>query len=284
MDNRTGFRRGPAYLAEQARQALGVVAESRPLAEIPPPLVHTAFGAAICGLAVALRSEVLGLRGAAVAGGALAAGTALVLVVYDRLVYSPGRRPSPDAVALPVAAVVAFVTVLAGVSQLGVRLAAGIVAALVIGGVPQVLWRQVTGGGAAYRFFRDIAGIVVLAPVMVAGVSTLLPPWPRVGLVALAVFLVSYDGLRNEPLSAVRAAAGALVTAAATALAARLAGASVPNAGECAALLLVLWYGLRGVSAVLVSAEMRRGYLTLVEYAAFVGVAAGALRLVVLNQ
>ena len=48
MDNRTGFRRrGHGYLADQARSALGITGEVRVLAEIPLPMVHTAFGLAV---------------------------------------------------------------------------------------------------------------------------------------------------------------------------------------------------------------------------------------------
>ncbi|MGA8521857.1 MAG: hypothetical protein WB807_02230, partial [Candidatus Dormiibacterota bacterium] len=62
MDNRTGFRRrGHGYLADQARSALGITGEVRVLAEIPLPMVHTAFGLAVAAAEVLLRPEAVGL-------------------------------------------------------------------------------------------------------------------------------------------------------------------------------------------------------------------------------
>ena len=54
VDNRTGFRRrGHGYLADQARSALGITGEVRVLADIPLPMVHTAFGLAVAAAEVA---------------------------------------------------------------------------------------------------------------------------------------------------------------------------------------------------------------------------------------
>ena len=158
MDNRTGFRRrGPAFLAEQARQALGVSGDIRSLAEIPLPLVHTAFGAAVCAVAVLLRPQEIGLQASAIAAGVLAVITVMVLTGYDKLVYPPEQRPGLEGAALPLGAVVAFAAVLAGVTPLSVRAAAGVVAALVIGGVPQLVGRRVLGReGWLVRLLRDV--------------------------------------------------------------------------------------------------------------------------------
>ena len=133
-----------------------------------------------------------------------------------------------------------------------------------------------------FRLLRDIAGVVVLAPVLVACVSPLLPVLPRLSLVVGTVFLVSYDGVRNEPLPPLRAAAGALPAAAAVGAAAALAGANPPSAGLCAALLLLLWYGARGVGTALVAGGRRVPLL--LEYGVFVGVAAGALRWLLVSR
>jgi len=287
VDNRTGFRqRGPAFLAAQARQALGVATEPRPLAELPPPLVHTALGAAACAVAVLVRQDILGVAHSAMASGALAALTAILLAGYDRLVYPRERRPRVDSLALPVAAVGAFAIVLAGVPQLGVRVAAGVVAALVIGGVPHIVGRQAAGRDAwLHRLARDVAGVAVLAPVLVAASSPVLPPAPRFGLVAGVTLLVSFDTLRTERLAAWRALACAVLVGLAVAGASLLAGTSSMNAGVRAAALLVLWYGLRGAGAALAAGRLSRHRLTLVaEYAVFVGFAAGALRWIVLNS
>ncbi|MBV8196441.1 MAG: hypothetical protein JOY80_13050 [Candidatus Dormibacteraeota bacterium] len=284
MDNRTGFRRrGHAYLADQARQTLGV-SEFRVLAEIPLPLVHTAFGAAVCGVAVLVRPEALGLRNSAIADGALALLTAIVLVGYDFLIYPRARRPGLEGAALPTAAVGAFGTVLAGVTPISVRIAAGIVAALVIGGVPQLAGRRaVEVEGGATRLLRDIAGVAVLTPVLVAGTSPVLTTFWRGALVGAITALVSFDGLRTERLSAARAVPVAMVLGAVLAGAAMVLTPNVSQLGVRAGVLLVLWYGLRGMAGVF-STTVRSRVLVLVEYAVFVAVALGALRWIALQS
>jgi uncharacterized membrane protein YGL010W len=263
-------------MADQARQALGA-SELRVLAEVPLPLVHTAFGAAVCAVAVLLRSEAIGLVPSAVASGSLAIVTALVLAGYDFLVYPAQQRPGLEGAALPVAAVVAFATVLAGVPPITVRLGAGLVAALVIGGVPQLVGRRALGreGGLA-RLLRDLAGIAILTPVFIAGVSPVLPLVWRAALIAAVASLVSYDALRTEGLTVARAGMLGVAVAVITAAAAGVVGAST-SAGPRAAGLLVLWYGLRGLAGVFAVDSSRR-HLTLLEYGFFVVVALAALR------
>ena len=281
MDSRTGFRRrGHAFLADEARKTLGVGSEIHSLAEVPIPLVHTAFGAAVCGIAVLLRPEALGLRNSAIADASLALLTAIVIFTYDRLVYPRDRRPGLDAVALPVAAVGAFGTVLAGVTPISVRIAAGIIAALVIGGVPQLAMRRAaeTEGGST-RLLRDFAGVAVLAPVMVAGTSPALEaPW-RWGLVGGLTTLVSLDALRTDGVSGGRAVFAAMLIGALQAGVAYAVGPGSVSSqlGVRAAMLLVVWYGLRGVAGALAVRRGRRA-LVVLEYAAFVGLALGALR------
>ncbi len=285
MDNRTGFRRrGPAFLADEARRALGVALEPRPLAEIPPPLVHTAFGVAVCAVAVLVRPEALGLARSAMASAALAVVTAVVLGAYDAAVYPRERRPGLDTLALPVAAVAAFATVLAGVSQLGIRIAAGLVAALVVGGVPQLVGRQAAGrSGFAGRLLRDLAGAAVLAPALVAAASPLLAVAPRLALAAAVAFLVSFDALRTEHLGGGRSVTVALAVAVVLGAAAYLVGPSSATAGLRAAALLVLWYGLRGIGGSLAMPTVRRGALVVAEHTVFVAVAAAALRWVAVH-
>jgi hypothetical protein len=87
VDNRTGFRRrGHGYLADQARSALGITGEVRVLAEIPLPMVHTAFGLAVAAAEVLLRPEAVGLGRSAAADAGLALFTGLFLVAYDFLI------------------------------------------------------------------------------------------------------------------------------------------------------------------------------------------------------
>ena len=281
MDSRTGFRRrGHAFLAEEARRTLGVTGEIHSLAEVPLPLVHTAFGAAVCAVAVLLRPEALGLRNSAIADAALALLTGLVIFTYDRVVYPRERRPGLDALPLPVAAVGAFGTVLAGVTPISVRIAAGVVAALVIGGAPQLALRRAaeTEGGST-RSLRDGAGIAVLAPVMVAGTSSALDAEWRLSLVAVLTFLVSLDALRTEGARGWPALFAALLVGAGQAGVASLLGPGSVSSqlGVRAAMLLVVWYGLRGVAGSLAVRRGRRA-LVVLEYAAFVCLALGALR------
>ena len=254
------------------------------LAEIPLPLVHTAFGAAVCGVAVLVRPEALGLRNSALADAALAVLTAIVLVGYDLLIYPRDQRPGLEGAALPTAAVGAFGTVLAGVTPISVRATAGVVAALVIGGVPQLAGRRaVAVEGGATRLLRDIAGVAVLAPVLVAGTSSVLQPLWRGVLVGSIAVLVSFDGLRTEHLSVGRAVLAAIVVAALLAGATLLLGPSTAQLGARAAVLLVLWYGARGMAGVF-ARDNRRRSITLLEYGAFVLIALGALRLIALQS
>jgi hypothetical protein len=278
VHSRTGFRpRGHAFLADEARKALGITGEIHSLSEVPFPLVHTAFGAAVCGAAVLLRPEALGLRNSAIADAALALFTALMLAAYDLIVYPRERRPGLEGLALPVAAVGAFATVLAGVTPLTVRAAAGVVAALVIGGVPQLaLRRKAAAEGGTTRLLRDMAGIAVLAPVMVAGTSSALTPVWRFALVGALAAFVSFDALRTDGMAADRAVVAGLLVGAALAGAAALLAPGAGQLGVRAAILLLLWYGLRGVAGAFHGGASRS--LVILEYAAFVALALGALR------
>jgi len=281
VDNRTGFRRrGHGFLADQARQALGMAGEAKLLADIPAPLVHTAFGAAVCAVAILMRPEALGLQRSAIASGCLAVFTGLALVAYDFLVYPAESRPGLEGAALPVAAVASFATVLAGVTPIAVRLAAGVVAAIVIGGVPHLAGRRVTGReGWATRFGRDAAGVAVLAPVLVAASSPVLPPLQRAGLVAAVALLVSIDGLRTERIGVIRALLASAVVGLIIGEVTLPVATATGNAGLRAAALLVLWYGLRGELGVLVTSR-RNHWTSIAEYGIFVLAAAVALGLI----
>jgi hypothetical protein len=278
VENRTGFRlRGHAYLAHQARAALGVATDGQRLSELPLPLVHTALGAAVCAVAVLVRPQMLGFERSAIASGALAVATALILVLYDRAVYPPERRPALVEAALPVAAVVAFATVLAAAPALSVRVIAGVVASVVIGVVPHLAARRASAReNWLVRLLRDASGIAVLAPVLVAGMSPVLPPIARATLVAGVVFLVSLDALSGESLVAQAALLGALCISAGLAVATLGVYSSAAAIGTRAAALLVLWYAFRGFAGSVGMSGPRR-WLGVVEYAAFVLVAGGAL-------
>ncbi|MHB8489061.1 MAG: hypothetical protein ACYDCS_06500 [Candidatus Dormibacteria bacterium] len=270
MDNRTGFRRrGHGYLADQARNALGITGEVRALAEIPLPMVHTAFGLAVAAAEVLLRPEAVGLNRSAAADAGLAIVTGLVLVAYDLLIYPSDSRPGPVGTALPMAAVLSFGTLLAiAVLPLPIRIAGGVIAAVVIGGVPQLAGRRALGKeGWFTRLTRDVSGIAVLAPVLIGGASPTLPPRLRLAAVVAVVFLVSLDSLRTERLSIRLTILFALLVASVVVGGAAVVGANSTHAGLRAAILLVLWYGARGVAGALGGPHRRRGLI--VEYAVF---------------
>jgi hypothetical protein len=278
VDNRTGFRRrGHAYLADQARSALGITGEVRVLAEIPLPMVHTAFGIAVCAAEVLLRPEAVGLTRSALSDTGLALFTGLFLVAYDLLIYPADSRPGPVGTALPMAAVLSFGTLLAiAVLPLPIRIGSGVIAAVVIGGVPQLAGRRALGKeGWFTRLVRDISGIAVLAPVLLGGVSPTLPLHFRLPAVFVVVVLVSLDGLRTEHLPILWTITSALVVGVLVAGAAVLVGADSAHAGLRAAILLVLWYGGRGVAGAI--GARPRSKEVIMEYAVFLAAAVAGM-------
>lgn len=244
------------------------------LADVPLPLVHTALGIAVCAVVAALRPQVLGLRGSVIVCGSLALATALALTLYDHLVYGRDLRHALAATGLPVAAIAAFVVVLGGTGELLLRAPAGLIAALVIGGIPHLGGLRAAGReGTATRLLRDGAGIAVLAPLLLAAYDGPLTTAASAALAGSGVVLVSADALLTEELRGSVAVAGAAL------LAAIMAGLVfvLPLTGRDtvrAALLLVAWYGLRGLVAATLSRGSRGALI--VEYGVFV-VAAAAL-------
>ncbi len=243
------------------------------LAEIPLPMVHTAFGLAIAAAEVLLRPEAVGLNRSAAADAGLALLTGLLLVAYDFLIYPSESRPGPVGTALPMAAVLSFGTLLAiAVLPLPIRIGGGVIAAVVIGGVPRLAGRRALGReGWITRLIRDVSGIAVLAPVLLGGVSPTLPIDLRLAAVFAVVFFVSLDGLRTERLSIGLTIFFALIIGAIVASAAAVMGANDTHIGLRAAILLVLWYGARGVAGALGGQSRQRGLIA--EYAVFVAAA-----------
>ena len=240
------------------------------LAEIPLPMVHTAFGLAVAAAEVLLRPEAVGLGRSAAVDTGLAILTGLILVAYDFLIYPSDSRPGPVGTALPMAAVLSFGTLLAiAVLPLPIRIAGGVIAAVVIGGVPRLAGRRALGKeGWFTRLIRDASGIAVLAPILLGGVSPTLPIRLRLAAVFAVVFLVSVDGLRTERLSIRLTILCALLVAAIVVGGAAVIGANNAHAGLRAAILLVLWYGARGVAGAVGGPLGRRGLIA--EYALFV--------------
>lgn len=233
-------------------------------------MVHTAFGLAVAAAEVLLRPEAVGLDRSAAADTGLALLTGLVLVAYDFLIYPSESRPGPVGTALPMAAVLSFGTLLAiAVLPLPIRIAGGVIAAVVIGGVPRLAGRRALGKeGWFTRLTRDISGIAVLAPVLLGGASPTLPQHLRLAAVVAVVFLVSVDSLRTERLSIPLTILFALLVAAIVLGGSTLVGTNNAHAGLRAAILLVLWYGARGVAGA-VGGPLRRPGLV-AEYAIFV--------------
>lgn len=273
MDNHPPPRRGRgnAFYAESARAALGMGGEVHSLADVPLPLVHTALGIAVCAVVAALPPQVLGLRGSVIVCGSLALATALALTLYDRLVYGRDLRHALAATGLPMAAIAAFVVVLGGTGELIIRAPAGLIAAIVIGGIPHLGGLRAAGReGTATRLLRDGAGIAVLAPLLLAAYDGPLSTAASAALSGSGVLLVSADALLTEELRGSVAVAGAAL------LAAIMAGLVfvLPLTGRDtvrAALLLVAWYGLRGLVAATLSRGSRGALI--VEYGLFVVVA-----------
>jgi len=121
---------------------------------------------------------------------------------------------------------------------------------------------------------RDGAGIVVLAPLLMAAFDGPLSTAASAALCGSGVLLVSADALLTEELRGRAAVGGAVV------LAAIMAGLVLvlPTNGRDtirAALLLLLWYGLRGVAAALLGRGSRRSVIA--EYGLFVVGAAVAI-------
>jgi hypothetical protein len=193
----------------------------------------------------------------------------LFLVAYDFLIYPSDSRPGPVGTALPMASVLSFGTLLAiAVLPLPIRIGSGVIAAVVIGGVPQLAGRRALGKeGWFTRLIRDISGIAVLAPVLLGGVSPTLPLQFRLPAVFVVVVLVSLDGLRTEHLPILWTIASALVVGVLVAGAAVLVGADSAHAGLRAAILLVLWYGGRGVAGAI--GARSRSKEVIAEYAIF---------------
>lgn len=278
VNRRPGPRRtrGNAFYVESARAALGVRPEVHSLSDVPLPLVHTALGVAVCAVLAALRPQSVGLRTAVLAAGALALTTAVTLTLYDHLVYGRPFHHAMAAMALPLAAISGFVVVLGGTADLALRIVAAVICVAVIGGVPHLGGLRAAGReGAVARLTRDVVGIAVLAPLLLASFGGGLAWWSSATLAGGAVLLVTFDALLTEGLG-VRAAlvAAVLVAALLAALVVLL-----PPAGRGtlrAASALVLWYGLCGLVRSILSPGKRRAAAVL-EYLPFVGAAAAAI-------
>jgi hypothetical protein len=259
---------GHAFYAEQARRALGLQLEG-PLAELRAPIFHFVIGAVVAGVAVLARPQLVGL-GLGIGLDLLLTGLAsLALLAFDRLTCPPEARPGLEGGALPTAALLAEAIVLAGTDEKRLWIPAAVVAAVVIAVAPHLSAMRIAGSDRAWlRVARDAAGVAVLGPVLIAGCSTA-PAVLRGFLLASGAFLTVVDAVHTERVPRLRGLVAAALVAA------TVAGSVVPaqrgGQAAAAAMLLVLWYGLRGVAVILAGSRRSRGALA--EYGLFVAIA-----------
>jgi hypothetical protein len=279
VDNRTGIRPpepragGHAFHAQQARRALGISLDG-PLAQLRTPFFHFLIGALVAGMAVLARPQRVGVPLGAGLDFVLAVLGVVAVFTYDRLFCPPEAKPGLEGGALPTAALLGEAIALAGTSDAQLWVPAVVVAALVIAAAPHLSAMRALGrDGAPLRLAGDAAGVAVMIPVVIAAVS------PANGVVrglvlACGSFLTVVDAVHTERATRLRVLLAAFGVALATSLSIipATAGGAVPGAG---AILLVLWYGLRGIAVAGGTAKLSRGVLA--EYGAFVAVAAALL-------
>jgi hypothetical protein len=278
VDNRTGIRpperprRGHGFYADQARRALGVQLHG-PLAELRTPIFHFVIGALVAGIAVLARPQRVGVPLGIGLDVLLALLGVAALLAYDRLFCPPDARPGLEGGALPAGALLAEAVVLAGTPDGRLWIPAVVVAAVIIAAAPHLSAMRLAGRDEAWlRLARDAAGVAVMVPVLIAGGSSAAGP-VRGFIVAAGAFLTVLDAVHTERAPRLRGAVVAFAVALAVSLCLIPAtqGGQVPAAGG---ILLVLWYGLRGLAVAGGSARMSRGVVA--EYGVFV-VAAAAL-------
>jgi hypothetical protein len=281
VDNRTGIRppdprggRGHAFYAEQARRALGIQLHG-PLAELQTPIFHFLIGALVAGIAVLARPQQVGVPLGIGLDVVLALLSVAALLTYDRFFCPPEVRPGLEGGALPTAALLAEAVVLAGTSDARLWVPAVVVAVLVVAAAPHLSALRLAGRDDAWlRLARDAAGVAVMVPVLIAGCSSASGPL-RGFMVAAGGFLTAVDAVHAE-----RAGRGRRGLVAAVAVGVVVAGCLVPatrgvQVAAAGGVLLVLWYGLRGVAASVCAPRVSRGAVA--EYSVFVLAAAALL-------
>ena len=286
MDNRTGVRqtrtipRGPAARAAAARRALGIGEDAfkHTIGAVPAPFVHAALGFAACAVATVLRPQAAGLAGSVVGAAVIAVAVGLAIILFDRKLVLPVRPPL-EVVALPMAAVVSYVTLLGESNGALLRGVGAVLAGTAIAVVPQLAARseQVLRGRWWFEALRDALAIAVLVPALLAGASTDQSLWLRALITAAVSLPVALETIRIEVSSRRRTAGfGALFVAGGTILAAIYpsgAGSEIHTG-----LTLLTWYGLRGLAVSYLAG--RRGMTMVLEYIGVVCAAAIVLSVV----
>jgi hypothetical protein len=280
VDNRTGIRppergggRGHAFYADQARRALGIQLHG-PLAELRTPFFHFVIGAFVAGIAVLARPQRVGIPLGIGLDVVLALLGVAALLAYDRLFCPPDARPGLEGGALPAGALLAEAVVLSGTGDTRLWVPAVVLAALIIAAAPHLSAMRLAGRDEGWlRLARDAAGVAVMVPVLIAGCSTAAGP-VRGSIVAAGAFLTVVDAVHTERTARLRGllAAFAVALAVSLCLLPATSGPQVPAAGG---ILLVLWYGLRGLAVAAGAARLSRGVVA--EYGVFVLAAAALL-------
>lgn len=277
VDNRTGIRppergggRGHAFYADQARRALGIQLHG-PLAELSTPIFHFLIGGLVAGIAVLARPQRVGLGLGIGLDVVLALLSVAALLAYDRLFCPPEARPGLAGGALPTAALLAEAVVLAGTNDARLWVPAVVIAVVVVAAAPHLSALRLAGRDDAWlRLSRDAAGVAVMVPVLIAGCSPAAGPVRGV-IVAAGGFLTTVDAVHAERAGRRRGVVAAFLVGLAVAccLVPATRGAQVPAAGG---ILLVLWYGLRGIAASVCAPRVSRAAVA--EYGVFVVAAA----------
>lgn len=278
VEKRTDVRAtGHAWRAEKARQTLGVSRHLPTLRDVPTSAFHILAACAVAVGAAIGRPQVVGLRMALFLDAALAAILAAVLVYHEwTLSAAAGAPPRIEAGVLPAAALLSLAAVVAGSTSPLTDAAAVLVAAGVMATVPYLdARRRLDRCGAVARVARQLVGVVVLMPVLVAGVSAGLPLAARLAIVTIGVLAVTMDALWAEGLTGMRVVVAGAVVAATVTTVALLPGDAVAT-GVRAGALLVVWYAARGLAGTAAAGRLSR--TTVLEYALFAAVAAAALQ------
>src|SRR5205807_1073848 len=181
-----GSLRGPAYLAHQARTALGVGAPASGASAAPATGPAGLIGVAVAAVAVLARPEAVGP--AATVACAVALGAVLALALRHS-----------GATALALAVLLALVSVLGAGDNRAVGAAAVAIAAAVLAAAPHL--GAVRAGDPrhrAVRLARELTGIGAVAAVLLVAMAPATPLGARVTLVTAVALLAGWDAVRGD--------------------------------------------------------------------------------------
>ena len=266
--------RGHAFHAERAREALGVT-HLGGFGDVPTSLFHIVAGCAVSLAAVAVRPQSVGMGASVTLDIVLAVMTLAVLVVHEHAVTgAAGVRAGVEPGLLPGAALLALCLVLAGDADWRVGAPSVVLVAAIIALVPR-LDADLRLGKATLveRISRQLLGIVIVAPILVAVATTSLPVAARVAIGLLGMGAVGMDAAHVEGQSGYGAVVGPSCAAVLVcALALLPSAAAAPYRGG---MLLIVWYSARSLAATVANGTVSRA--AFLEYGILGCVAAIAL-------